>query len=71
METVINESELIILVNNEEEFRPLFELVNPDDVKKAEMLKNKEIEMKNKIVIDLVRIAKQVNLEGKYDGICW
>ena len=66
LSTVINESELLVITNKEAEFNNAFKLIDKNNYQKEEGL-----ELRNKIVIDLVRIAEAVNIEGKYDGICW
>lgn len=57
---VIDESELLVVSNKENEFKPLFNFVSRE-----------EYLLKEKKVIDLVRIAEQVNKELDYEGISW
>lgn len=54
IEEVLNESEVIVIGNNSDEFRKLLPLM-----------------IKDKKVIDLVRLDSDMISEGNYVGICW
>lgn len=70
LQDVLENSEVIIIANNDKEYKKLFNCVEKSNfIELIDMVK--ETELKNKIAYDLVRIAKEVNFEGQYNGICW
>lgn len=72
LDTVVNESELLIITNKEDEFKPVFEIISKKDFKNNEAVQlNKHFDYRNKAIIDLVRISEKVNTGGQYEGICW
>lgn len=58
--TVIDESEIIVVANKENDYKTIFECETKENCK-----------LKEKIAYDLVRITKEMNFEGEYSGICW
>lgn len=70
LQTLINDSEVIVIANKEEEYKDIFTCIEKPDFYKIDGVVN-EIKFKNKIAYDLVRIAEEASFEGQYNGICW
>ncbi len=60
LNNVIDNSEVIVISNNEEEYQEIFEFSN-----------NQTNNLTDKTVIDLVKIRHDKELIGEYNGLCW
>lgn len=70
LDTVVNESETIVITNKEKEFDKIFNIQNqPEHANAGNTLSKDGFE--EKVIIDLVRIKENVDFKGGYDGICW
>lgn len=70
LEETIEESDILVIANKEKTYNSIFNDSSASDSEENGNLL-KKLGLKDKIVIDLVRITENPNFEGNYNGISW
>jgi len=66
LNNVLELSEILVIVNEEQEYKDLFSYIL-----KAGETSDGITNLRTKTIIDLVRIAEEINFDKEYQGICW
>ncbi|MDD3013303.1 MAG: nucleotide sugar dehydrogenase [Candidatus Gastranaerophilales bacterium] len=66
LNNVLDSSEILVVVNEEQEYKDLFSCIL-----KSNEISGEITNLRTKTIIDLVRIAEEINIDKEYQGICW